>query len=1224
MNYTILRRIVFSLLFIQIFHAHGQLSVTGWGNNAYNQAFMTYPGADSLVDIKGGGSYVAVLDKSGYIATWGRMSNRWVKPRLFSFPVVKMSCGLTHMLTIRTDSTVVAYGDGNDYLQTVVPTGLKGVVEVAAGGYHSLALKTNGTVVAWGAGTTAGTAGFPHGGQSIVPTGLTGVIAIAAGATHSLALKSNGTVVAWGANSNGQCTIPSNLNGVVSIAAGKYFSMALKSNGTVVLWGSMDGFSPAAVPAGVSDIKAIAANEGTCMVLKGNNRKALCWGYQVNGLSDLPTLENVKRIALVGNARVAITNAGTVKVWMSNGIRIPQMEPVTVPQDMVAMSSGYYHNLVLHKDGTVTAFGAGKYSTTTYPQHGQAIVPAGLCDVVQVSAGKYHSVALKNDGSVVVWGAGTTVSSPTNYYDYGQCIIPAGLSSVKAVSAGGNHTLALKHDGTVVAWGYNGYSQCDVPAGLNGVVAIAAGVYHSVALKSDSTVVCWGAGRFEMQDPSQYWCNQSIVPPTLKRVVAIAAGGYHTVALTKDSAVVCWGAGSGLYEPHFGQCTKPQSLGKVTAIAAGEFHTMALKKDGTVADWGKMPNMYTPLISQGYQAGPADPPAGLGGVTSIVAGYNVGLAINGNTAPVPAPADFVTGRLYNDQNASCNYEALEINMGWHIVKAEPGPYYTLSNTTGNYSLKIPNQPSASTLTISALPYQSPAFKADPACPVGNGVTVDVDHSINIASAKDFGYKQPSCHAMEIEMASGTRGKCSSGTTAIRYRNRGNAVMANVYVVVEFPHFVRPVKCSRTRIALNDSVWRINLGVVGAGQSGYFTITDSVLCLTETPTDLDQCTKATIYPVSNCPVSPNWNGAQISVKGKCKGGKIHLGIYNSGSGNMQDSVEYKVYMDSIMVRKSWVTLAAFDSLKLEVEPAGTTVHLVVNQVQRHPAERFATATVQDCAVGSPGSSMSLVNHFPISQTPSRKTHCLPIRESYNPNEADVVPLGFTSEHVVDPGTPLEYLVRFQNTRTDTVYNVTVVDTLPEHLNPETFEMGTASHPVEVSMETVSFGRTLLKWRFNNLKLPASMANPTASRGFLQFRIVPKESLPTGATVSHEPRVIFEYNPPVATGMVLTTLSPVPFTDTSLNHHVQVITGINARAIPGSGIKLYPNPVENNRLTVELPAAGSLTIYNSNGREIFTRGKLEGIQVIPIFLKAGIYMARITTAQGTWTEKIVVPH
>jgi alpha-tubulin suppressor-like RCC1 family protein len=130
--------------------------------------------------------------------------------------------------------TVVSWGS------QVIPNASPGTqfTKIAAGGEHNLALKSDGTVVAWGDDTFK---------PSTIPAGLNGVVAIAAGFSHSLALKSDGTIVAWGDSSFSQTMIPGGLNDAVAIAAGNNYSLALKSNGTVAGWGS-NQYGERAVP----------------------------------------------------------------------------------------------------------------------------------------------------------------------------------------------------------------------------------------------------------------------------------------------------------------------------------------------------------------------------------------------------------------------------------------------------------------------------------------------------------------------------------------------------------------------------------------------------------------------------------------------------------------------------------------------------------------------------------------------------------------------------------------------------------------------------------------------------------------------------------------------------------------------------------------------------------------------------------------------------------------
>ncbi|MEI8044135.1 MAG: immunoglobulin domain-containing protein, partial [Verrucomicrobiota bacterium] len=286
--------------------------------------------------------------------------------------------------------------------------------------------------------------------------------------------------------------------------------------------------------------------------------------------------------ALVALWPLAVWGAGTTNTTTS-----PNYGQSVIPAgltNVAAVAGGLYHSLALKANGTVAAWGAGYTNKGVAPQYGQSVVPAGLSNVVQVIGGYYHSLALVADGRLVGWGAGTNNTGASPFY--GQLIIPDGLTNVTAAACGGYHSLALKPDGTVAAWGAGTtatgvnpeYGQSIVPAGLAGVVDVAAGGYHNLALKPDGTVVAWGAGAVNTGVTPYY--GQSMVPDGLSNVVMTAAGGYHSLALKLDGTVAAWGDNT------YGQSSPPAGLSNVVAIAAGRYNSLALKSDGILATWG--------------------------------------------------------------------------------------------------------------------------------------------------------------------------------------------------------------------------------------------------------------------------------------------------------------------------------------------------------------------------------------------------------------------------------------------------------------------------------------------------------------------------------------------------------------------------------------------------------------------------------------------------------------
>ena len=164
--------------------------------------------------------------------------------------------------------------------------------------------------------------------------------------------------------------------------------------------------------------------------------------------------------------------------------------------------------------------------------------------------------------------------------------------------------------------------------------------------------------------------------------------------------------------------------------------------------------------------------------------------------------------------------------------------------------------------------------------------------------------------------------------------------------------------------------------------------------------------------------------------------------------------------------------------------------------------------------------AIINPVEGDETPHDDTAILRqiVVGSYDPNDkresnAGSIPLSFVTE-----GRSLQYLIRFQNTGTDTAFNIVVRDTLSNRLNAGTLEMIAASHPHTLNIEN----GVNLAWTFSNILLPDSNRNEPASHGYIVYRIKPKSDLARGETIHNTASIYFDYNLPIVTNDAATTV------------------------------------------------------------------------------------------------------
>ena len=233
--------------------------------------------------------------------------------------------------------------------------------------------------------------------------------------------------------------------------------------------------------------------------------------------------------------------------------------------NIVAVSAGARHSLVLKADGRVVAWGDNSV--------GQTNIPAVVSNIVTIAAGDDYSYALERDGTLVGWGRMKAYME---------------LSNIVTIAAFDSIGLALKQDGTVLQWGRL-QNQVEAVEGLSNVVAIAAGSRQNLALKQNGTVYGWGGnshgeaiGVPTTTSPSYTNGLVKINGQVLTNVVAIAAGGGQfggiSLALKNDGTVVFWG-----YSPYH-RTDVPEGLSNVIAIAVGRSFCLAITTNSAVAE----------------------------------------------------------------------------------------------------------------------------------------------------------------------------------------------------------------------------------------------------------------------------------------------------------------------------------------------------------------------------------------------------------------------------------------------------------------------------------------------------------------------------------------------------------------------------------------------------------------------------------------------------------------
>jgi PKD repeat protein len=481
---------------------------------------------------------------------------------------------------------------------------------------------------------------------------------------------------------------------------------------------------------------------------------------------------------------------------------------------------------------------------------------------------------------------------------------------------------------------------------------------------------------------------------------------------------------------------------------------------------------------------------------------------------------YIQGRVFGDINSNCTADTADVGLKHYILKAEPGSYYSCTDSVGNFSFSVASKGNyvIKPITTNTLWTKS--------CVDSLGITVDsVYNRIDSAYLPyTAAYYAPK---LNVDLGSPIRlRKCTSAQYTVSYCNEGTLPANNSYVLIEPGQYLKITGCSLPidSVSPDSSVYRIPVGNLGLTDCGEFYLNVFVQC--NAPFGGTNCIRATMFPdipYANPEPDSAFDNRQVSVRGRCRGAdSVEFVIQNNHPQGYVLSGGYKIYVNTVLNQEHPFSLGYHDSLSVWTSSPGNTIRNELGFVVNGMPKAGMQATLEGC-------NNQIVSGF-VTQLPENdnaentELDCQGIFASYDPNDKRVSPTGVTGAHYISSNSELEYTLRFQNTGNDTAFTVTLIDTLSPYLNAGSLHLGASSHAYVFNLSSLG----IASWTFDKILLPDSSTSEPESHGFVKFKVQQKENNSQGTVIQNFVDIYFDYNLPVRTNSTInvvydTTLS-----------------------------------------------------------------------------------------------------
>jgi hypothetical protein len=545
------------------------------------------------------------------------------------------------------------------------------------------------------------------------------------------------------------------------------------------------------------------------------------------------------------------------------------------------------------------------------------------------------------------------------------------------------------------------------------------------------------------------------------------------------------------------------------------------------------------------------------------------------------------GRVTLDDDKNCSVDANPSGLEhWMVVFTQGNKkYYRVTNAQGEYSAGL----TPGLYNVTAMPINA-YYNV---CSTSHSITITENQTI---SDIDFlVQRQTECAIIDTEVTAPFLRRCFDNTYTVSYQNTGTIVANDASIDIVLDNDLIFVSSSRPYMIDGDTI-HYELGDVNPGASGIFTFVANVNCNT-TQIGQTHCVTAKAYPNNPCVVMSGYAGSKIEAKAICDEitGKVKLTLTNVGTAAMPTALQYIVTEDDVMSPPINYQLDALESLQVDQDATGATWGIITQQEVNYPTTSRPSAFIEGCRLNGQGSfTTGFVNSFEANDgEPFVDILCLETIGSFDPNDITGYPRGYTEKKYVEKSTKLEYLVRFQNTGTDTAFNIVVRNIIDNKLNVETFKMKGASH--EYTFDFINQRELVVK--FKDVLLVDSNRNEALSHGYFMYEIYPVTTLKDEDRLENLADIYFDFNAPVRTNLEHHTIGRPIF--------ISSVTQID-KSLPL--VNAYPNPTTQS-IIVDMPEGDySYEIYDEMGR-IVSASKLVNNRIECSQLSVGIYTAKI---------------